>query len=172
LVSVANMTDFAILETKRLRLRPRTLDDLDAIVAMDSDEEVRRYIGGPREPVAHRAEVRANIVDGRPAPYFAWGIEWKDRAGFLGQCLLAQSPLPGTTEIGWRLLRTSWGQGIATEAASAVLRHALDDLQVEPVVALIHPDNAASQRVAQKIGLRLAGETIARGARQLVYRLD
>ena len=159
------------LETARLRLRPRTLEDLDAIVAMDSDEEVRRYIGGPREPVAHRAEVRAKIVNGRPAPYFAWGIEWKDRTGFLGQCLLAKAPLPDSTEIGWRLLRTSWSQGIATEAASAVLRHAQGDLRVGRLVALIHPDNLASRRVAEKIGLRLTSETaFIRGAQQVVYR--
>ena len=161
----------ATLETARLRLRPRTLNDLDAIVAMDSDEEVRRYIGGPLEPESHRAEVRSNIVNGRPAPYFAWGIEWKDRTGYLGQCLLARGPLPDSTEIGWRLLRTSWSQGIAAEAASAVLRHAKDDLRVGPLVALIHPDNLASRRVAEKIGLHLTSETaFIRGARQVVYR--
>ena len=168
----AAMTGQKMLQTARLNLRHLTLDDLDAIVAMDSDEEVCRYIGGPREPVAHRARMRANIVDGRPAPYFAWAIEWRDRVGFLGRCLLADSPLPGTTEIGWRLPRTSWSQGIATEAASAVLHHARDELRVGPVVALIHPDNAASLSVARKIGLRPDGETVARGARQLIYRLD
>jgi RimJ/RimL family protein N-acetyltransferase len=168
----AAMTGQKTLRTGRLSLRPLTLDDLDAIVAMDSDEEVCRYIGGPREPVAHRARMRADIVDGRPAPYFTWAIEWRERAGFLGRCLLATSPLPGTTEIGWRLPRTSWDQGIASEAASAILHHAHDELRVGPVVALIHPDNAASLSVARKIGLRPDGEMVARGARQLVYRLD
>jgi RimJ/RimL family protein N-acetyltransferase len=82
----------------------------------------------------------------------------------------SRSPLPDTTEIGWRLTRASWGQGIASETAGAMLQHARDELRVGPVVALIHPDTAASVRVARKIGLRPAGETIVRGGRQLVYR--
>ena len=157
------------LETARLQLRPRTLADLDAIVAMDSDPEVRRYVGGPLEPVAHRAEVRKNIVDGRPAPYFAWAIEWKDQPGFLGQCALNPSPRPGVVEISWRLAKPNWSQGIASEAAVAVLDHARRDLRLQPIVALVHPQNGASTRVARKIGLQLAGETLFKGALHHVY---
>jgi RimJ/RimL family protein N-acetyltransferase len=50
-----------MLATPRLRLRARTLDDLDAILAMDADPEVRRFMGGPPHAEAHRAEVHANI---------------------------------------------------------------------------------------------------------------
>jgi RimJ/RimL family protein N-acetyltransferase len=157
------------LETARLRLRPRTLADLDAIIAMDSDADVRRYIGGPLEPVAHRAEVQRNIAQGRPAPYFAWAIEWKDQPGFLGQCALNRSPRPGVTEISWRLMKANWGRGICSEAAVAVLDHAIRDLRLRPTVALIHPRNKASARVAQKIGLQLAGETLFKGAIHQVY---
>jgi RimJ/RimL family protein N-acetyltransferase len=157
------------LETVRLRLRPRTLDDLEPIVAMDRDREVRRFIGGPLDAEPHRAEVRSNIVNGRPMP--AWTIEWKELPGFLGQCSLNRSHLPQATELSWRLVRTSWGQGVATEAAAAVLRHAVEELRSEPVAALIHPGNRASQRVAEIIGLRPAGETVFWGARQLIYRL-
>jgi RimJ/RimL family protein N-acetyltransferase len=159
-----------VLETPRLRLRARTLEDLDAIVAMDADEEVRRYIGGPLDPITHGADVRRRIVDGRPAPYFAWAIEWKAWPGFLGQCALNASHLPDVTEISWRLTRMAWGQGIATEAATAVFRHALHDLEIGPVVAMIHPDNRGSVRVAEKIGLRQHGETQFKGVRQLVFR--
>jgi len=157
------------LETARLRLRPRTLDDLEAIVAMDRDEEVRRFIGGPLEAEAHRAEVKSNIVNGRLLP--AWAIEWKERPGFPGQCALNPPQQLGATELSWRLARASWGRGVASEAVSAMLRHAVEELQVGPVVALIHPDNKASRRVAEKVGLRLTGETaFIKAVRQLVYR--
>jgi RimJ/RimL family protein N-acetyltransferase len=155
------------LQTSRLRLRPRTLDDLDAIVAMDSDPEVRRYIGGPLEPVAHRIEVQKNIEYGRPLP--AWAIEWKDRPGFLGQCALNRSPRPGVTEMSWRLAKANWGQGLASEAAAVVLAHAMRELRLQPIVALVHPQNRASARVAERIGMRLAGETLFKGALHQLY---
>jgi RimJ/RimL family protein N-acetyltransferase len=157
------------LETARLRLRPRTLGDLEAIVAMDQDEEVRRFIGGPLQPDSHRAEVRSNITNGRPMP--AWAIEWKDQPGFLGQCSLNPPLQLGAVELSWRLVRAAWGQGVASEAVAAMLSHAAKDLRIGPVAALIHPDNAASRRVAEKIGARLTSETAAiKGVRQLVYR--
>jgi RimJ/RimL family protein N-acetyltransferase len=160
------------LETPRLRLRPRTLEDVDAIVAMDSDPEVRRYLGGPLAPLAHRTEVRGNIVDGTMSDYLRWAIEWKDRPGFLGQCGIRLCHLPGTTELTWRLVRAGWRQGVASEAAAAMLAHARAGRGAGPVVAFIHPDNAGSQGVARKLGLRPAGETQMHGSRQLIYRLD
>ena len=162
------MTEGAVLETKRLRLRPRTLDDLEPIVAMDTDPEVRRYLGGPLEPVAHRAEVRGNIVDGMMPDYLRWAIEWRDRPGFLGQCGVRPCHLPGTTEFTWRLVRHAWRQGVASEAAAAMLDHVRAE---RGVGAVVHPDNAGSQGVARKLGLRLAGEIYMHGSRQLVYRL-
>src|SRR6266851_1192554 len=156
------------IETARLRLRPRTLDDLEAIVAMDTDPEVLRYLGGPLDPVAHRTEVRGNIVDG--TDYLRWAIEWLDRPGFLGQCGTRPCHLPGTTELTWRLVRDAWRQGVASEAAAAMLAHVRAERGAGPVVAFIHPDNAGSQGVARKLGLSPAGETELHGTRQLVYR--
>jgi RimJ/RimL family protein N-acetyltransferase len=160
------------LETARLRLGPRTLDDLEAIVAMDIDPEVRRYLGGPLDPVAHRAEVRGNIVDGTMADYPRWAIEWKECPGFLGQCGIRPCHLPGTTELTWRLVRAAWRRGVASEAAAAMLAHVRADRGVRSVVAFIHPDNAGSRGVARKLGLRPDGETRLHGSRQLIYRLD
>jgi RimJ/RimL family protein N-acetyltransferase len=155
-----------------LRLRPRTLDDLDAIVSMDTDPEVRRYLGGPLEPVAHRAEVTGNIVDGTMAHYPRWAIEWLDRPGFIGQCGIRACHLPGTTELTWRLVRHAWRQGVGSEAAAAMLAHVRAERGAGPVVAFIHPDNAGSQGVARRLGLRPDGETEMHGSRQLVFRLD
>ncbi|MPZ31609.1 MAG: GNAT family N-acetyltransferase [Rhodospirillales bacterium] len=160
-----------VLATPRLRLRARTLDDLDAILAMDADADVRRFMGGPPHANAHRAEVRANIIDGRPS-LRRWVIEWRDRPGFLGQCGLSLCHLPGCTALTWRLGRAHWGRGIASEAVGALLRHAREDLGLRSFVAFIHADNQASQRVADKVGLRPAGETVLHGYRQRVYRLD
>jgi RimJ/RimL family protein N-acetyltransferase len=160
-----------MLATPRLRMRERTLDDLDAVMAMDADPEVRRFMGGPPPTEAHRAEVRANIVDGRPS-HHRWAIEWRDRPGFLGQCGLGLCHLPACNALTWRLVRAHWGRGVASEAVGAMLQHAREDLGMHSFVAFIHVDNQASRRVADKVGLLPAGETVLHGYRQLVYRLD
>jgi RimJ/RimL family protein N-acetyltransferase len=158
------------IETARLRLRARTLDDLGPIVAMDTDPVVRWFIGGPLDPAAHGEEVRRNIVEGRPEPHASWAVEWRDRPGLLGLCGLSPSPETGSTQIGWRLLPQAWGRGVATEAAGAVLARAFGPLGLATVVALIHPDNRASIRVAEKIGMARVGVAPFRGVLQVVYR--
>jgi RimJ/RimL family protein N-acetyltransferase len=126
------------LETARLRLRQRTLDDLEPILAMDADEEVHRYIGGLPEPVAHRIEVRRNIVE-HTTTYLRWAIEWRDRPGFLGQCGLRPCHLTDVTELTWRLARAHWGHGIASEAARAMLCHARAAMGIGAVAASSMP---------------------------------
>jgi RimJ/RimL family protein N-acetyltransferase len=162
----------ALIDTPRLRLRPRVPQDIESIIAMDSDPEVRQFMGGPLDPDIHRKEVLANIIAGRPE-HRSWAIEWKDRAGgFLGMCLLR--PLEGTgfTCMGWRLMRQHWGQGLATEAARAVLSHAVHVLGIDPVVAIVDPRNLASIRVAEKIGLLQVGNGYHFGTQQIVFRAD
>ena len=158
------------LRTTRLLLRARTLADLEAIVALDAAPAVRRFIGGPLEPAAHREEVRRRIAEGRPEPHASWAIEWRDRPGLLGLCGLSPSEETGLTQIGWRLLTSAWGRGVATEAARAVLARALGPLGLPAVVALIHPGNRASIGVAEKIGMEQAGMVPYRGVPQLLYR--
>jgi RimJ/RimL family protein N-acetyltransferase len=158
------------LETARLRLRARTSADLDAIMALDADPAVRAFIGGPPDPEAHRAEVARNIALGRPEPHASWAVEWRDAPGLLGLCGLSPWEETGLTQIGWRLRRAAWGRSVATEAAGAVLARALGPLGLRAVVTLIHPDNAASIRVAEKIGMVPCGGTQYRGTAQLLYR--
>jgi len=160
------------LETSRLRLRARTLDDLLAILAMDADPDVRRYIGGPPDAAVHRAEVHAHLVNGPPSGEWRWAVEWRHQPGFLGQVGLKPCHLPDCSELTWRLMRTAWGQGIATEAVRVMLDHARGDLGVRSFVAFIEAGNRASRRVAEKIGLLPTGEAVLHGYRQLVYRLD
>lgn len=126
-------------------------------------------MGGPLDPEMHRRQVLANIVTGRPK-HWSWAIELKDRAGFLGMCLLR--PLEGTAFIcmGWRLMRQHWGQGFATEASRAVLDHAFRALAIDPVVVIVDPRNLASIRVAEKIGMRQVGTMYYYGTQQIFFQ--
>lgn len=149
----------AELSTPRLRLRPRTMADLEACLAMDLDPEVHRFIYGNRPPERrrHRAQLRARIASGWPPEGGIWVVEWQGAPGFLGWCGLFPLEDSGLIEIGYRYVRSAWGQGIATEAARAVLDHGFRGLGFDPIVAVTHPANLASQHVLMKIGLQACG---------------
>jgi RimJ/RimL family protein N-acetyltransferase len=146
-------------------------------MALDADPAVRAFIGGPPDPEAHRAEVARNIALGRPEPHASWAVEWRGTPGLLGLCSLSPWEETGLMQISWRLHRAVWGRGVATEAAGTVLARALGPLGLRAVVALIHPDNAASIRVAEKIGMAWCGGARYRGiapsrARGLISAAD
>jgi RimJ/RimL family protein N-acetyltransferase len=160
------------ITTARLRLRARTLADLEPIVEMDADPTVRQFIGGPLDRDTHREEVRRRIVEGRPEPHASWAVEWRDHPGFIGLCHLSHSEEAGLTQIGWRLHPSAWGQGVATEAARAVLERAFRPIGLPTIVALIAPENRASIRVAEKIGMTQAGMVPYRNVLLTVYRAE
>ena len=146
-----------VLQSERLRLAPRVLADLPANLEMDLDAEVTRYVGGPVEDaVAHTAHLRSRITAACPPGLGCWSLREKQEAApFLGWVVLApHDRVPGEIEIGWRLRRAAWGRGFATEAAQRLLDHGFAELGLEEIVADIHPENRASIRVAEKIGLR------------------
>ena len=137
------------LLTARLRLRPRTTDDIEANLAMDLDPEVHRYIfvHGAPDAGTWRERLLERIESGWPERGGLWVVEWRHRPGFLGWCGLFPLEESGLIELGYRYLRAAWGQGIATEAAAAVLEHGFWELKLDPIVAVAHPDNLASRRV-------------------------
>jgi RimJ/RimL family protein N-acetyltransferase len=162
-----------MLHTLHLRLRPRTLADLDANLAMDLDPRVHRYIFAKApEPEAWRARLAAQIASGWPPTGGIWTVERRDEPGFLGWCGLFPLGYCGLIEIGYRYVPAAWGQGIASEAARAVLDHGFRALALDPIVAVTHPDNLASQRVLQKIGLLPSGEAYYYGQWLRFFRLS
>jgi RimJ/RimL family protein N-acetyltransferase len=163
-----------IFETSRLLLRPRTLADTDACLAMDSDPAVTRFVSGPwSDPVVHRAFIEARTRGPYQPGLGYWIVCRRDKArSFLGWVLLI--PADGTRpeiEIGWRFLQAQWHQGFATEAAAPLLRHAFVTLNLPAVIAEIDPENRGSQRVAEKLGLKRNGVAMHEGKPTLRYGL-
>lgn len=147
-------------ETDRLLIRPRTLADTDDCLAMDRDPEVTRFVVGPwSEAAAHRSFIEQRTRQPYPPGLGYWTISCRnDPAAFVGWVLLIPVDAVGPEiEIGWRLRRQAWGRGLATEAALAVLKHAFTTLRLPEVIAEIHPDNVASLKVAEKLGLQRRG---------------
>jgi len=146
------------LETDRLTLRMFRESDLDAYAAMCADPEVMKYLGsGPM----NRSEAWRNmaLVLGHWAlrGFGLWAVEERASGELVGRvgCWRPEG-WPGM-EIGWTLRRSSWGLGFATEAARAALEAALGDLGQSHVVSMIDRGNAASVRVARRLGMRLEG---------------
>jgi RimJ/RimL family protein N-acetyltransferase len=162
-----------VLTTERLRLRPRTIADLEVCVAMDLDPQVHRFIFGdcPPDPMEHRERLRARIASGWPAEGGIWVIEWRHAPGFLGWCGLFPLEDSGPIEIGYRYVRTAWGQGIATEAGRAVIDQGFRSLGFDRIVGVTHPANLASQRVLEKIGLKPRGAAVHYGQRLSFFEL-
>ena len=151
------------LETPRLRLRPLASSDEADLIALDSDPEVMRYVGSPagvKSPAetAERARLRIREEQsGDYEPLGFWRIEGRGDRAFHGVGALIRMPTGDDVEVAYRLARTAWGQGIATEAAGALVAHALGPLALPRVVAVTYPANQASQRVLDKLGFERHG---------------
>ncbi len=145
--------------TGRLRLRSWGLDDLEFIVAMDMDPEVGRYLYPHGRPTAEqrRSVTRERITQGWPETGGIWFVEWADSGSPLGWCGLFPLEESGLIEIGYRYVPPAWGKGVATEAAERVLDHGFRELELDPIVAVTHPENVGSQNVLTKIGLKAGG---------------
>lgn len=156
------MNDEAIAETDRLILRPWRLDEADRFYDMHRRAEVARWIGG--RPMVDPAEATAMLERMRQqraadSRFGSWAVVERASGRPAGSVLL--KPLPdgaGEIEIGWHLHPDSWGRGLATEAAGALLRYGFE-LGLSEIWAVTHLDNARSVQVCQKIGLRLLGIT-------------
>lgn len=156
-----------IAKTPRLIIRQFHPGDGEAMDRVFGDPEVMRYGDGVRTP----QWVRSWIVGWVDEHYQRWGFgSWavveKSTSAVIGYCGLSRFPgrcAGDEAEIGFRLARAHWGRGLATEAAMAVCAHAFDALGLPRLVALIDPANAASIRVAEKIGLRYEREVMLPG---------
>jgi RimJ/RimL family protein N-acetyltransferase len=154
------MRSDVFLQTDRLLLRRFTEKDVDLLVDLDGDAEVMRFITGGRP--TSREEIETEIM-----PAFLWYYDnfegfgfWaaieKVSGEFLGWFHLR--PKEGASsdepELGYRLRRSEWGKGFATEGSRALIRKGFTELGVRRVVASTMTVNVASRRVMEKSGLR------------------
>lgn len=145
------------LRTARCLLRQWRGEDLAPWRAMNADPLVRQYfpnVLGGEQANAEAQRCRDAIAE---RGWGMWALEIPgvfDFAGFVGLSIPNyDAPWMPAVEIGWRLRPDAWGQGLATEAAQAALRFAFGPLALTEVVALTVPDNAASRRVMEKLGM-------------------
>lgn len=160
------------IETERLRLRQFRHSDIDAVAAFMADEESMRYIGGDcdRENAWRRMALSAGHWTLRG--YGPWAVEEKATGDFTGRVgMWYPETWPGPEAI-WSLVPAKRGSGFATEAARATINFAFETLDMNRVCSLIHPDNAASIRVAERLGQTLVDKMERNHHPCLVYAID
>lgn len=146
-----------ILESNRLLFRRLLPDDFDALYALYSDPEIRRYFPeGTLGPKETREELEW-FLNGHPShPELGlWATIYKATGQFIGRCGLLPWTIDGRqeVEVAYLLAKEYWGQGLGAEAAQAIVRYAFNHLNLSRLICLIDPQNQASRRVAEKAGL-------------------
>lgn len=147
------------IETPRLRLDPIGAgDEDDWWAAIWSDAEVTRYLPPrrplPREHMARMLEKRREEWESQQ--FGVWAIRDRETGEFVGHCGLVVND-PPRVELIYALARSAWGQGLVTEAASAVISYAGFALGITELDALVFEENLASARVLEKLGFSRVG---------------
>ena len=147
----------SLLETERLVLRRLSTDDAEFILELLNQPSFLRYIGD--KEVRNIADAVRYIQTGPVASYERFGfglylVELKENGESIGMCgLLKRDSLPDV-DVGFAFLPSYWSQGYAFESAAAVMNYGREVLGLRRIVAITSPDNDASIKLLEKIGLR------------------
>ena len=152
------------LETPRLILRALDPGDFEAFAAMMADPDVARYLtldGKPQDRADAWRSFAFIAGHWQMRGFGMWAVEEKTTGRFVGRIGPNYPEGWPDREIGWTIAREFWGKGYASEAARAAMDYAFDTLGWRRAISLIHPDNARSVAVAQRLGERRLPETFA-----------
>jgi len=148
------------ITTSRLILRAFTEEDTDPLHHILGEEDVLRYFPNPNSPSREKVEklIYARLQHWEDHRYGWWAIEPRSKKQLIGWSGLLFLPETEEVEVGYLLDKSFWGKGLATEAAQACLQYGFKNFDMESIVAIVHPENVASQRVTEKLGMSFVGE--------------
>lgn len=161
------------LETDRLKLRGWRNEDFDAFAELCADPEVMRFLGGkPLDRLEAWRQFAFHVGHWELRGYGHWLVEEKSTGRLAGRVGFMNPVGWPAFEIGWTLKREFWGKGYATEAARRALQYGFNELDKSHIISLIHPENKASIRVAERLGETLEGKTELFDHDVLIYGID
>lgn len=162
------------IETKRTVLRPFREGDVEPFASIYSDPEVTRFLGFDEGSFDRsRRELEFWMKTYTRQGHGMLGVIHKEDGSLIGRCGFAKWEWDGVqeTELSCVLRRSLWGQGIATETTSALRDFGFGHCGFKRMVSLLHPENTASHRVAEKIGMRFEREAHSITQRLWIYSL-
>ena len=162
-----------VFETPRLTLRRITEEDAPLILQLNSDPDIVKYV---HEPTLESEEQAINIIVNIIIPQYLnnlgrWAIHTKNNNEFIGWCGIKYKPEMDETDLGFRLKKTAWGKGYATESAQHTLEYAFNTLNLRLITGRAHIENIASQKVLEKIGMIFIAEGLVDNCPVKTYTL-
>jgi len=162
-----------MLETARLTVRPFVESDFDALVALREPWEVRQYLGGVRNTVEFTRQ-RLNYYLAHQARHgYAMSVVClKGSTAMIGWGGLQHFNDGEEVEVGYAFAQAHWGQGLATELASACVQFGFARLGLDRIIAVADEANIASRRVMEKIGMRHEKDLVHYGHPCVYYAIS
>lgn len=160
------------LDTPRLVLRELSVNDARSLFELNADDEVIRWTGD--DPFDSEEAARTfleSYSSYQETGMGRWAVELKSTGEFIGWCGLKAHTDSGAVDLGFRLKKSVWNQGYATEAAKACLDYGFNQLGLLIIIGRVHPDNKASKRVLEKCGLTFWEKGKDHGTEIDIYRV-
>jgi RimJ/RimL family protein N-acetyltransferase len=159
------------LQTQRLTLRSPRVEDAKALLEVFGDADAMRYIGDGRTRTLEELclALERGISLEAEHGFNMFVVVRREDGRVLGDCGLSVWQPTGETEVGWRFAKEHWRHGYAYEAAKAVLRFAAEEVGLTRVISVIHPENVASKRLAERLGFAAEREEEVDGIPVVYY---
>jgi [ribosomal protein S5]-alanine N-acetyltransferase len=164
-----------LLETNRLILRKFQKKDLQELAPILADPKVMKFSPtGVNSVEQVDKKIEGFIACYEELGFGKWAVILKESNQLLGYCGIAVDWIDGKNEkeLGYRLDSRYWGQGLATEAASATIKYGFEQLNLPYILGVVERANSASVRVLEKVGMRYKKITIFHEVEMDVYRVD
>lgn len=165
-----------VIETERLKLRPFALDDVDALHAQWTEPGVRRFLWDDKIIARQTVEdiVRLSLDSFAEKGYGLWVLEHRNESGVIGFCGFRGSDALDERQIEllYGLSERWWGQGLAAEAAQAVVKFGFERCRFKQILAITDAPNTASVRVMEKAGMRFVKRDLYHNLDSIFYELN
>jgi ribosomal-protein-alanine N-acetyltransferase len=144
------------IETPRLLLRQFTPDDSDDLYGIYSNPELFKYMSNEKPLLWEqtRAVIDTFTQDWKHHNFGVWAVIYKKNQRLIGHCGLKFLENTTQIQVGYLLLKSYWGKGLGTEAAKAALKYGFEEVRLPKIVAIAKPENIASRRVMEKVGMK------------------
>jgi [ribosomal protein S5]-alanine N-acetyltransferase len=163
------------IETNRLMLREFRREDLQSLAPILAAPEVMRFSPtGVNSIEQVRERIEGFITCYKEFGFGKWAVVLRESGQLLGYCGIAVDQIDGKDEkeLGYRLDSKYWGQGLATEAASAAIKCGFEKFNLPYILGIVERENAASVKVLEKVGMQHEKTIIFHEVEMDLYRID